>query len=83
MGKPAISQHERPKTAAARVIRAFGGARKLAAELGIRPEAVYRWDYPKHKRGCSGTIPSEWHRLILEVAAKRNIALAPVDLINV
>jgi hypothetical protein len=70
------------ESAADRAIKAFGGARKLAAEIGVNPESVYRWSYPRSRRGCGGTIPSEWHRPILEAAERLELRLAPADLIN-
>lgn len=70
------------ETAAGRVIRAFGGARRLAAHLGIKPEAVYRWDYPKKKNGSAGTIPSVWHRPIMKKAGELGIDIKPADLVN-
>ena len=72
-----------PKTAAGRVIHAFGGARPLAKILKINPEAVYRWDYSKQRRGSGGTIPSEWHKPILDAAKKNGIRLTAADLVNV
>lgn len=73
----------KPQTAAERVIAAFGGARPLATELGINPEAVYRWSYPKSRRGSGGTIPSEWHKPIMDAAKRNGIELPTAWLVNV
>ena len=73
---------EQAETAAGRAIKAFGGARPLAKAIGINPEAVYRWNYPKDRRGSDGTIPSEWHKPIMDAAKERGIKLKPADLVN-
>lgn len=71
-----------PKTAAERVYRAFGGPRRVAGALGLTHAAVYRWSYPKDRRGSGGAVPTEWHAPLLEAALQRGIRLERADLVN-
>ena len=70
-------------TAAQKVVQAFGGAVALSAATGIDLSAIYRWSYPKSKRGCGGRVPSRNHSIILKKARANNLDLMPEDLVNV
>lgn len=69
-------------SAANRVASAFGGYKELARQLGIDYVAVYRWAYPKSKRGTGGNIPYRWHKPILHLAEANKINITSADLIN-
>jgi len=68
-------------TPAARVITAFGGARRLSELSGIHLSEVYRWD-ANHSRGRGGRIPDKYQRRILKAARENNVGLAPGDLVE-
>lgn len=70
-------------SAAKRVAEKFGGVATLAQCLGTTRDCVYRWGYPKEKRGSGGNIPSRWHKPILHAAKIRGIEINPEDLVNV
>lgn len=71
-------------TQAERVLKKFGGARRLSAILLVvgkprDPSCIYRWTYPKEKGGTGGLIPtSVWPDLIL--AAKYDGVLLESEL---
>jgi hypothetical protein len=71
-----------PQTAADRVYKAFGGPRKVADLLGVSYAAVYRWSYPKERRGSGGSVPTEWHSPLLEAAREQRVRLERADLVN-
>lgn len=68
-------------TAAERVIKAFGGAGRLAELAEIDNSSVYRWKYPKEKGGTDGAIPHANHDKIMVVAFRHNIKLTRSDLV--
>lgn len=71
------------RTPAERVIGKFpGGARALAALLGVAPVTVYRWTYPKVRGGTGGLVPSEYHERILKLAEAEGLRLSPWDFTN-
>lgn len=75
-------------TAAEYAISLFGSPYKLAdafADCGysINPSAVYRWTYPRDRRGSDGRIPSDWHEAIIESAKAKGIQVDKAKLINV
>lgn len=49
---------------------------------GIPQQEVYRWDYPKAKKGCDGRVPHQHQRKILQAAKRLNIVLTPADLVD-
>lgn len=69
------------KTAAQRVVDAFGGASRLSNLTGIDKSSVYRWTYPKAKGGTEGAIPHANHGRILAVALRNKIKLTRSDLV--
>lgn len=69
------------KTAAERVIEAFGGASRLADLTGIDRTSVYRWTYSREKGGTAGAIPHGNHGKLLAVAARNKIKLLKSDLV--
>lgn len=64
---------------AERIIAKMGGARRLAALLGLSPATVYRWRYPVERGGTGGLIPSEYHQPVLDLAAVHTVDLRPED----
>ncbi len=74
-----------PETQAERVIRKFGGARRLSAvlkEIG-RPRnatSIYRWTYSRTIGGAGGLIPSSGLKDVLLAARHAGIILSPDDL---
>jgi myo-inositol-1-phosphate synthase len=67
--------NEQPSTAAALVIRRFGGQSALAQLLGRRQSTVEHW-------ATTGRIPAQWHQPLLQLARERGIALEPRDLVG-
>jgi hypothetical protein len=57
------------------VIDKFGGQSALAALIGKRPGTVQYWSK-------AGTIPSKWHRPLLELAQEKGISLTASDLVS-
>ncbi len=68
-------------TPASLVISAFGGVRKTARALGVRPSTVCRWRMPRERGGMEGNVPSSAARKILRVARERGLALTAEDLL--
>lgn len=57
-----LQLNRNPITQAERVFHAFGGPRRLAELMAlvgcpIDPSSLYRWNHPKIRRGCGGTVP--------------------------
>lgn len=71
-----------PRNAAERVYQAFGGPRKVAEILSLSYAAVYRWSYPKDRRGSGGAVPTEWHGPLLDAAREKKVRLERADLVN-
>lgn len=69
-------------TPAEKVFEAFGGARAVAALLGLNPATVYRWNRPKEARGSAGLVPQAHHRAIVELAHERGLNLEKSDLVD-
>lgn len=69
------------KTAAERVIEAFGGAARLSDLTGIDKSSVYRWKYPKERGGTDGAIPHGNHGAIMRAAFQYHIKLTRSDLV--
>jgi hypothetical protein len=75
----------RMESQAVRVLRRFGGPQKLARTLKMinQPKDVvtlYRWTYPKSKRGTGGFIPAKCMGAVLEAARVEGIYLTSRDL---
>ena len=67
---------------AQRVIKRFGGARRLAVLLDLaHASTVYRWTYSRERNGTNGNIPFKYHRPSLIAAEKLKIPLEKTDLI--
>lgn len=69
------------KSAAERVIEAFGGAKRLADLTGIDLSSIYRWKYPKDRGGTDGAIPHGNHFKIMQAVNKHKITLTRSDLV--
>jgi hypothetical protein len=73
-------------TQAQRVIAKFGGIPALVRALGAAGKArdaanVYRWTYPKTKKGgTGGLIPSSAMADVLEAARLDGVLLTPEDI---
>jgi hypothetical protein len=71
-----------PTTQAERVLRKFGGVRKLARILGLAPSTVARWNWPKSKAGgTGGRIPSDKLEKIMSVARAHGVLLTDEDIL--
>lgn len=64
---------------AARIIKKFGGARRLAPLIGKDPSAVYKWDYPLAKGGTGGIIPTRMQAKVRDAADLLGIELTSED----
>ena len=60
---------------AARIIKSFNGASKLARHLNLPAPTVYRWGYPRNRGGTGGLIPAYRIEQIMIIAKKLNIKL--------
>lgn len=69
-------------SAAETIIERFGGREAVAELLGVNIVQVYRWTYPKERKGTGGTIPSRHFKKLLTEAKKRRIKLDPAELID-
>jgi myo-inositol-1-phosphate synthase len=67
----AMNQQKNP---AEQVIQRFGGQSSLASLLGKRQSTVQHW-------ARTGRIPSQWHRLLLDLAREKGIALEPKEFV--
>jgi hypothetical protein len=75
---------KRKITQAERVIDKFGGARRLATILtamGKKTDysTIYKWTYPKIKRGTGGLIPSHMWADIYLAARLEGVVLTKED----
>lgn len=84
-GYPWRPQVER--TQADRVLRKFGGPRRLARllktldpENALNPSSIYRWRYPVEKGGTGGVIPTRDIPVVRKAAALDGIILDEWDL---
>lgn len=64
---------------AARIIRKLGGEARVAHVTGLALTAPYRWQYEKSRGGTGGLIPQAHHRVLLDYAHARGIALSAED----
>jgi hypothetical protein len=69
-------------TVAETMIKRFGGREQLAEALGVHIVQVYRWTYPKEKKGTGGSIPARHFQTLLRAAKERGIRVRPADLIG-
>lgn len=70
----------RPLTQVDRIVLAFGGVTALRNSLAkagvtLAPSTVYRWNYPRSKRGRDGIIPLESMKAVLAAARNEGIML--------
>ena len=75
-------------TPAEKIIRKFGGAYRLSEALAAlgpecyrRPSTIYRWTYPKEKRGTDGRIPTRDVDLIKAAARGVGVYLTTEDFV--
>lgn len=76
----------RPLTQAERILKKFGGARRLAEILTLTgkmktPSTIYRWTYSREKGGTGGLVPTSAWPDILVAARYAGIVLED-DLIS-
>ncbi len=64
------------------MIERFGGHEELAAALGVNVVQVYRWTYPKDRKGTDGRIPDRHFKTLLTEAKKRGIKIDPAELVG-
>lgn len=57
------------------IIAMFGGAEAVAEITGVTNDAVYRWTYPRDKRGSDGFIPAKHHMTLVDAAKKKKLPL--------
>ena len=67
-------------TQADRIIRKFGGARKLAKLLGVDNSTVYKWTYSVKRKGTGGHIPAVALKRVIALARPNGILLTQTDL---
>jgi hypothetical protein len=70
-------------TVAERMIKRFGGQKQLADALGVNIVQVYRWTYPKARKGTDGSIPDRHFSKLLTAAKERGIRVRRSELVNV
>lgn len=63
-------------TVAERVIERCGGAKEIAAWLGIHETIVYKWTYDRGQAGA-GLVPAKYQSPLLIAARERGINLRP------
>ena len=63
---------------AAKIVRKFGGERRLARAIGKSPSTVYRWSYPP-PAGTNGIVPHGAVKLVKAAALRRGITLTTRD----
>jgi hypothetical protein len=67
---------------AQKMIERFGGHQELADELGVNIVQVYRWTYPKERKGTNGMIPARHFPALLAAAKRRKIKIKAAELIG-
>jgi hypothetical protein len=72
----------RKKAPAFRVYDAFGGPMEVSRAAKIPHQEVYRWGYPKSKKGCSGQVPAKHQKTLLKAAKRKRVRLTAVDLVD-
>ncbi len=63
-----------------KVISLFGSERAVAELLGLSVVQIYRWTYPKEKRGHDGRVPDRHHAKLIAEAKRRGKRLTIADL---
>jgi hypothetical protein len=63
------------------VIRAFGGARKCGAAIGVSAELCSQWNRPADRGGTGGWIPEKHRPALLAAAKKRGLKSVTKDLL--
>lgn len=64
---------------AEKIIKKFGGARILADAIGVKPNAVHKWPYPKSKGGRGGLVPTDKQQDVLDAAKRLGKNVSPWD----
>ena len=64
---------------AERIIALLGGEAQVAFLTGTSYTAPYRWQAARQKGGTGGLIPQRHHRVLLDFARCKGIALAAED----
>jgi hypothetical protein len=58
------------------IVKKLGGEAKVAGITGTALTAPYRWQREKSRGGTGGLIPQAHHRVLLDYAYARGIALS-------
>lgn len=66
-------------TPAEKIIKKFGGARKVAEAIGVQSNAVHKWTYPRARGGTAGLIPSDKQQAVLDAAMEQGLNVSPWD----
>jgi len=61
------------------IIKLIGGHKAVAEICGVDLAYVYRFTYPRNRRGTDGLIPSRFHKPLIKGAKDRGIDLSPND----
>ena len=61
------------------IIQIVGGHKPVAKICGVDLAYVYRWTYPKERRGTNGLIPVRFHKPLISGAKEMGIDLVPND----
>lgn len=62
-----------------KIITKLGGEKVVAELLGVNQSGVYRWCYPKERRGTGGRIPARHIKPLIEFAKTRGKRLTLQD----
>ncbi len=69
------------KSPAQIIIGKFGGVLSLARAIDRCPATIYRWLYPKERKGRNGMIPTSAVADIILAADLQGIEIEPADFI--
>lgn len=62
-----------------KIITKLGGEKAVAEQLGLSESVVYRWAYPRDRRGTGGLIPARHIKPLIEIARARGKRLTLQD----
>lgn len=62
-----------------KIICKLGGQKAVAQLLGLHESGVYRWTYPRDRKGGGGRIPARHIPKMIEAAKKRGVRLSHQD----
>jgi hypothetical protein len=64
---------------ASKIVKKFGGPRRLAKLADMEPSRVYKWTYSKGKGGTGGIVPSSCVDAVQAAAKRGGIVLTDED----